>query len=232
MHLARNHPSSGGICTAYGPVLITNRLAQRATLPCMEDSFASSRWGSSAPYIRFLQSPTRHELRCRPLLGGSERLGLAVLVGFVVQISWGIPGQNSPLLPLGSAGRRWMPVVQHAGQVLLLLKYPERLLPVRLLRARWSRDARNAQYLLGDCRPLPVAFLAYCGIPLKIDGFFGSVRYLMGDAIPHISRTFMMEEKLYCWKRNKEKSKWKGRWVHTALHIVVMAFDTKVLEIG
>jgi hypothetical protein len=96
----------------------------------MEDSSASSPRGSSAAYTRLRQNPTRHELHSRPLLGGSERLGLAVLVGLVVQISWELPAHRPSLLPLGAVHRVG---VQHAGQVLPLLKCPERLLPVRLL---------------------------------------------------------------------------------------------------
>jgi hypothetical protein len=45
-----------------------------------------------------------------------------------------------------------------------------------------------------------------------------------------MARTFMMEEKL-CWKviRKREAG---GKLVHTALHIVVVAFGAKVLETG
>lgn len=132
----------------------------------MEHSFASSQRGYSAPYTRRRQYPTRHEPHSLPLLGGSERLGLAVLVEFVVQISWGLPGRRPSLVPLGAAVR-WV-WVRHAEQLLLLPKCPERLLPVRLLRARWSRDARNAPNLLGGYRLLRPAFPAYCGIALII----------------------------------------------------------------
>ncbi len=78
--------------------------AQKATLPCTEDSSASFRRASSAPYTRFPQNPTHHEIHSQPLLCESERLGLAVLVGAVVQISWGLPAHQPSLLPLGVLG--------------------------------------------------------------------------------------------------------------------------------
>jgi hypothetical protein len=59
--------------------------------------------------------------------------------------------------------------VQHAGQLLPLLKCPEKPLPVRLLRARWPHDARNAPDLLGGYRPMHPAFPEYCGIALIVE---------------------------------------------------------------
>lgn len=88
-------------------------------------------------------------------------------MGSIVRISWRLPAHQLLLLRLEGAGRR-MPVgVQRAGQLLPLLRYPDRLLPVRLLRAQWTHDERNVQYLLGEYRTMHPGFPACCGIALN-----------------------------------------------------------------
>jgi hypothetical protein len=88
-------------------------------------------------------------------------------VGFFVHISWGLPAHRLLLLRLGDAGRRMREGVHCAGQVLPLRRYPERLLLVRLLHARWSHDERNVQNLLREYRPMLPGFPACCGIALN-----------------------------------------------------------------
>jgi hypothetical protein len=88
-------------------------------------------------------------------------------VELVVQISWGLPARQLLLLRLRDAGRRMGVGVQRAGQLLPLLRYPEKLLLVQPLRARLPHDERNVQYLLGDYRPMLPGFPACCGIALN-----------------------------------------------------------------
>ena len=70
-----------------------------------------------AAYTLPHQSPTRHEHRFRPLLGGIVRQGLVVPEGFVVHISCGFPGPQQPGAQPEVVLR---PPVLHVGRVLPL----------------------------------------------------------------------------------------------------------------
>ena len=95
----------------------TVRCRHKVTLPCKEDSFASSLKHSLAAYILPRQSPTRHEHRFRPLLGGIALQGLVVRKGLVVHISWEFPGPQQPgAQPEGFS----KPPVPHVERVLPL----------------------------------------------------------------------------------------------------------------
>ena len=93
------------------------RCRHKVTVPYKEDSFASSLRHSAAAYILPHRSPTRHEHRCLPLLGGIVRQGLVVPQGFVVHISWGLPG---PQLPGAQPEVVRRPPVLHVERVLPL----------------------------------------------------------------------------------------------------------------